>query len=105
MKPVSGFSLKIEVEVRNKDEAIEAIEAGADIIMLDNFSTVDMKRVAKELKDAYKGQKWFLIEGSGGMTEENCSEFMSPGAVLFLVLFGLYFLAGYLLMVFSTFGT
>ena len=34
---VAGFSTKIEVEVQDEAEAEEAIEAGADVIMLDNF--------------------------------------------------------------------
>lgn len=36
-KSVGGFSLKVEVECRSWDEANEAILAGADIVMLDNF--------------------------------------------------------------------
>jgi nicotinate-nucleotide pyrophosphorylase len=35
---VGGFSLKVEVECRSVDEALEAAEAGSDIVMLDNFS-------------------------------------------------------------------
>ena len=35
---VGGFSTKIEVECRSLEEAVEAIEAGSDVIMLDNFS-------------------------------------------------------------------
>lgn len=38
-KIVGGFSLKVEVECRSIDEALEAAEAGSDIIMLDNFSS------------------------------------------------------------------
>ena len=37
-KVVGGFSQKIEVECRSVQDAIEAAEAGSDIIMLDNFS-------------------------------------------------------------------
>lgn len=35
---VGGFSTKIEVECRSVKEAVEAVEAGSDVIMLDNFS-------------------------------------------------------------------
>ena len=35
---VGGFSTKIEVECRSIEEAEEAAEAGAEIVMLDNFS-------------------------------------------------------------------
>lgn len=34
---VGGFSSKIEVECRSLEEAMEAAEAGAEIVMLDNF--------------------------------------------------------------------
>lgn len=37
-RSVCGFSLRIDVEVRDEAEAIEAIEAGADVVMLDNVS-------------------------------------------------------------------
>jgi nicotinate-nucleotide pyrophosphorylase (carboxylating) len=36
-RQLGGFSLKIEVEARNHDEAIRAANAGANIVMLDNF--------------------------------------------------------------------
>jgi nicotinate-nucleotide pyrophosphorylase (carboxylating) len=37
-RSVCGFSLRIDVEVRDEKEALEAIDAGADVIMLDNVS-------------------------------------------------------------------
>ncbi len=36
-RSVGGFSTKIEVECRSVEEACEAADAGADIVMLDNF--------------------------------------------------------------------
>ena len=54
--------LKIEVEVKTPQEAAEAAEAGADIIMLDNMS-LDAMRQAVQLT---KGRA--LIEASGGIT-------------------------------------
>ena len=39
-RSVCGFSLRIDVEVRDEKEAIEAIKAGADVIMLDNVSLI-----------------------------------------------------------------
>ena len=38
VRVVGGFSTKIEVECRSLEEAVEAVEAGSDVIMLDNFS-------------------------------------------------------------------
>jgi nicotinate-nucleotide pyrophosphorylase (carboxylating) len=75
-KQVGGFSLKIEVECRSENEAIEAIQAGADIVMLDNFKPVDFVATAQSLKSKW-GNK-FLIEGSGGLTIENIRDYMSP---------------------------
>jgi len=57
--------LKVEVEVTSIDEAVEATEAGADIIMLDNMSPSEMRRVVKSLKGKVK------IEASGGINLSN----------------------------------
>ena len=75
-RSAGGFSVKIEVEVSNKKDAIEAILAGADIVMLDNFNPQQMAIVAKELKSEYKNHS-FLIEGSGGLNENNVSQYFS----------------------------
>lgn len=66
-KAVAGFSLKIEVECRSISEAEEAIAAGADIVMLDNFEPESLKAAARQLKAAHPN---ILIEGSGGITTE-----------------------------------
>ncbi|MBW0527917.1 hypothetical protein O181_067632 [Austropuccinia psidii MF-1] len=73
-RSVCGFSLRIEVEVRTEEEAIEAIDAGADIVMLDNFKPEEVKATAQSLKQKYRGKdRRFLIEVSGGLTEDNLS--------------------------------
>ena len=74
-----GFALKIEVECRSEDEAHEAIQAGADIIMLDNFSGEDIGPAATRIKQKWQGQKSFLIEGSGGLTEQNVTSYFAAG--------------------------
>ncbi|KAI9267343.1 Quinolinate phosphoribosyl transferase [Sporodiniella umbellata] len=75
-----GFSLKIEVECQTEQEADEAIEAGADIIMLDNFTGQGLKSAAKSIKErwATKGKTHFLIESSGGITFETCENYFCP---------------------------
>jgi nicotinate-nucleotide pyrophosphorylase (carboxylating) len=78
-KKIGGFSIKIEVECRSKQEADEAIEAGADIIMLDNMKSDNLKQTATTLKRNWAGKRNFLIESSGGITEENIAEYFSPG--------------------------
>jgi len=70
-REVGGFSLLLDVEVRSEAEADEAIEAGADIVMLDNIEGSELVRVATELKQKWKGQRKFLFETSGNITETN----------------------------------
>ncbi|KXN89612.1 Nicotinate-nucleotide pyrophosphorylase [carboxylating] [Leucoagaricus sp. SymC.cos] len=68
---VGGFSLLLDVEVRNREEAEEAIEAGADVIMLDNMEGDELISVATELKENWQGKHKFLFESSGNITEDN----------------------------------
>lgn len=75
-------TLKIEVEVGNLGQLKEALEAGADIIMLDNMPVEEMAKAVE-----YTGGKAWL-EASGGINEENIVEaartgvdFISVGAV------------------------
>ncbi len=60
-----GHTVKIEVETRTLDEVKEAVEAGADIIMLDNMSLETMQK-AVEIIDGRA-----LTEASGNVTLEN----------------------------------
>jgi len=57
--------LKVEVEVNTVQGALDAVEAGADIIMLDNMSPDEMRRVVSLVSGRVK------IEASGGITLEN----------------------------------
>ncbi len=59
-----GDKYQIEVETSNLSEVSEALNSGADIIMLDNMSTQDMR----EAVSAIDGKA--LIEASGGVTLE-----------------------------------
>ena len=76
-KAAGGFSIKVEVECQSESEADEAISAGADVVMLDNFSPTDVGNVAKSLKANHGAQRSFLIEISGGLTEENIAKYVS----------------------------
>lgn len=72
----ASFSKKIEVEVTNTAEALKAAEAGADIIMLDNFSTKQIDETIKALeKTGLSGKA--LLEVSGGITGQNILKFAS----------------------------
>jgi nicotinate-nucleotide pyrophosphorylase (carboxylating) len=67
---------RIEVEVENLEQLEEALSAGADIIMLDNFAEADAKTaIARTAGKA-------LIELSGNMTLERISELSTWGADL-----------------------
>jgi nicotinate-nucleotide pyrophosphorylase (carboxylating) len=79
-KAAGGFATKVEVEVRSIDEANAAIGAGADVIMLDNFSAEEVGVAAKKLKAGWaangKPSGSFLIEVSGGLTEHNAAAYV-----------------------------
>ena len=72
-KEYAPFVRKIEIEVENLDMLKEALEAGADIIMLDNMSVEDMKE-AVELC-AGKAE----TECSGNVTKENVAKLTDIG--------------------------
>ena len=69
-------SKKIEAEVTSMEDALEAAEAGADIVMLDNFSPEQVKEAVAALKKAGFFGK-VLLEVSGGITEQNLLEYAS----------------------------
>lgn len=76
-----SFSKKIEVEVTKTEDVLRAVEAGADIAMLDNFSPKQIeKAVALLKKEKYYGR--ILLEASGGITAENILKFASTGVDL-----------------------
>ncbi|KAI9330151.1 Quinolinate phosphoribosyl transferase [Zopfochytrium polystomum] len=77
-RSAGGFALKIEVECRNEAEADEAIAAGADVVMLDNFDGAGIRAAAAALRERWRGKREFLIEGSGGLTEENVEAYFCP---------------------------
>ncbi|KZT13033.1 nicotinate-nucleotide diphosphorylase [Laetiporus sulphureus 93-53] len=71
---VGGFSLLLEVEVRSEAEADEAIDAGADIVMLDNMEGAELAGVARKLREKWAGKRKFLFESSGNITDANLRE-------------------------------
>ncbi len=77
-----SFVHKIEVEVESLEMCAEAVEAGADIIMLDNMSVADMKKAVAIIDGRA------LTECSGNVTRENIKnitdagvDFVSSGAL------------------------
>jgi nicotinate-nucleotide pyrophosphorylase (carboxylating) len=74
----ASFSKKIEVEVTREEDVLTALKAGADAIMLDNFSTKQIEEACALLKKAKLRGK-ILLEASGGITAENILEYASSG--------------------------
>lgn len=68
-----SFVHKIEVEVENLDMVREAVEAGADIIMLDNMTPDEMKEAVKIIDGRT------LTECSGNVTKENIKNIIDTG--------------------------
>lgn len=72
-KSYSPFVRKVEVEVENLEMCREAVEAGADIIMLDNMSPEEMAKAVKLIDGRA------LTECSGNITKENIQSIISTG--------------------------
>jgi len=72
-KAYAPFVRKIEVETETLDEVREAVEAGADIIMLDNMSDDDMREAVKLIAGRAE------TECSGNVTLDNISRLKSIG--------------------------
>ncbi len=68
-----GHTVKIEVEARNFDELHEAIQSGADIIMLDNMTCDQMRQAVKEVNGRAK------TEASGNVTVDNVADIAATG--------------------------
>ena len=73
LKKKLGHMTKVELEVRNLDELGQALEAGVDVIMLDNMS-VEMMREAVEITNGRA-----LLEASGGITDETLRAIAETG--------------------------
>jgi len=72
-KEYAPFVRKIEIEVENLDMLREALDAGADIIMLDNMSVEDMKKAVELCKGKAE------TECSGNVTKENVARLVDIG--------------------------
>jgi nicotinate-nucleotide pyrophosphorylase (carboxylating) len=64
----------VEVEVENLEDALRAVKAGADVIMLDNMSPREIEQTIKALKKEGLRER-VRIEVSGGITPENVEEY------------------------------
>ena len=71
--PLQSAADTIEVETENLDMVREAVEAGADIIMLDNMTPEQMKEAVKIIDGRAK------TECSGNVTKENIDRLINIG--------------------------
>lgn len=69
----TGDGVTVEVEVTNTKEALDALMAGADIIMLDNMSPNEIRQVVKLVSGQAR------IEASGGITLTNVHQVAMTG--------------------------
>lgn len=69
----TGKNLKIEVEVRNTEEINQALEAGVDRIMLDNFTPERTREAVKLINGRTE------IESSGGITYDTLRDYAECG--------------------------
>lgn len=69
----NGKDLKIEVETRNTEEILQALEAGVDRIMLDNFDPVRTAEAVKLINGRTE------VESSGGITLDTLREYGEAG--------------------------
>ena len=72
-KEYAPFVRKIEIEVENREMVKEAVEAGADIIMLDNMTPDEMREAIKIIDGRAQ------TECSGNVTKENVARLVSVG--------------------------
>jgi nicotinate-nucleotide pyrophosphorylase (carboxylating) len=77
-KKKAGFTQKIEVEVESSADALKAVQAGADIIMLDNMTPEDIVKTVDFLKSSSIPEH-IIIEVSGGINMDNLEEYAKTG--------------------------
>lgn len=68
-----GHMIKIEVETENEAQVLEAVEAGADVIMFDNRTPDEIKQFVTLVPETIK------TEASGGITIDNLASFQNCG--------------------------
>ena len=67
---------RIQVEVRNLQELDEALEGGAEAILLDNMSAGEVKNAIDRIKQE---KRWIPTEASGGIVLDNIREYAETG--------------------------
>lgn len=68
-----GHMVKIEVETETREEVLEAVQAGADVIMFDNRKPEEVKEFAQLVPEH------IVTEASGGITLDNIASYRHTG--------------------------
>ncbi|WP_226618280.1 carboxylating nicotinate-nucleotide diphosphorylase [Cytobacillus firmus] len=68
-----GHMVKVEVETETKEQVLEAVEAGADVIMFDNRSPEEIKEWIRSVPNG------IVTESSGGITLDNLQAYSDTG--------------------------
>ncbi|NBU20371.1 carboxylating nicotinate-nucleotide diphosphorylase [bacterium] len=76
VREVAPHGLKIEIEVRDLGELEQAMDAQADVVMLDNFSPADVKKAITCIE---KRAPQMGVEVSGGLTLQNIDQYALSG--------------------------
>ena len=69
----ASFATKIEVEVERPADAARAVDAGADVVLLDNMTSAETERAVAAVEDGA------LTEASGGITLEDVPDYAATG--------------------------
>lgn len=67
---------RVQVEVRTQQELEDALEVGAEAILLDNMTPAEIKTSVNRIR---KEDRWIPIEASGGIVLENVREYAEAG--------------------------
>jgi nicotinate-nucleotide pyrophosphorylase (carboxylating) len=77
-KEKASFTKKVEVEVTTPNQAVDAAQAGADIVLLDNMTPKEVERSVDFLKSNNLRDR-VLVEASGGIRKENLASYAKTG--------------------------
>ena len=77
----SSFTKKVEIEVETAKDAFAALDAGADIVMLDNFKPEDARALYRQIKER---RPEVVVEVSGGIRPDSIEEYADAADVISL---------------------
>ena len=72
----------VQVEAERLDQVLEAVDAGADAILLDNMSPAEVRACVQAVAERCAGIRRPLLEVSGGVTLSTVADYASTGADL-----------------------